>query len=151
MCHVFDAHEAVVAGNGTAASARILGLRSDSRQAPVRIILESFRHARPQPRTRTNAALAKSWYSLQRWRSTGQASTQHRPAVRLVRREGRVTPATIADHHPPHGGDYNAFMHRAGPLALPAIAIKANGPSTSADIAWQIGDDGFPVRSKAPV
>jgi 5-methylcytosine-specific restriction enzyme A len=67
----------------------------------------------------------------------------------LCKEQGRVTPATIADHHPPHKGDYNAFM--LGPLRSlcrdchqGAWAIDKRGYSSN------VGDDGMPVDVNHP-
>jgi hypothetical protein len=47
----------------------------------------------------------------------------------LCSRQGRITPATIADHHPPHKGDWNKF--RLGPCSRSAATTTiANGPAT---------------------
>ena len=55
-----------------------------------------------------------------------------------------MTPATIADHHHPHKGDYNKFV--LGPLRSlcrdchqGAWAVDKRGYRTD------IGDDGFPL------
>jgi len=56
----------------------------------------------------------RSWYNLQSWRKRARHQLQIKPLCALCEEQGRVTPATIADHHPRHGGDYNKF--RLGPL-----------------------------------
>ena len=56
----------------------------------------------------------RSWYSLQSWRRRAHHQLRLKSLCALCAEQGRVTPATIADHHPPHKGDYNAFI--LGPL-----------------------------------
>jgi 5-methylcytosine-specific restriction enzyme A len=56
----------------------------------------------------------RSWYNLQSWRTRAKHQLQIEPLCALCEKQGRITPATIADHHPRHGGDYNKFV--LGPL-----------------------------------
>jgi 5-methylcytosine-specific restriction protein A len=56
----------------------------------------------------------RSWYSLQSWRRGAKHQLATAPLCALCEEQGRITPATIADHHPLHRGDYNAFV--LGPL-----------------------------------
>jgi 5-methylcytosine-specific restriction protein A len=91
----------------------------------------------------------RSWYSLQRWRTRAKHQLQVSPLCVLCEQQGRVTPATIADHHPPHKGDWNKF--RLGPLRSLCRdchnrqwAVDARGYSSA------IGDDGFPVDPAHP-
>jgi 5-methylcytosine-specific restriction protein A len=91
----------------------------------------------------------RSWYSLQRWRTRAKHQLQVKPLCALCEEQGRVTPATIADHDPPHKGDYNAFL--LGPIRSLCKTchdglqgIKARGYSST------IGDDGFPIDPRHP-
>jgi 5-methylcytosine-specific restriction enzyme A len=92
----------------------------------------------------------RSWYSLQRWRTRAKHQLRVDPLCCLCRAQGRITPATIADHHPAHGGDYNAFL--LGPirsLCKPCHdglqpAFKHRGYSSA------IGDDGYPIDPAHP-
>jgi hypothetical protein len=56
----------------------------------------------------------RQWYTLQRWRRIAKHQLRIEPLCALCLKRGLVTPATIADHDPPHRGDWNAF--RLGPL-----------------------------------
>lgn len=90
----------------------------------------------------------RSWYSLQ-WRKRAKHQLQIEPLCALCLERNHVTPATIADHNPPHKGDWNAF--RLGPLRSLCRdchnrqwAIDARGYSCA------IADDGLPVDPKHP-
>jgi 5-methylcytosine-specific restriction endonuclease McrA len=91
----------------------------------------------------------RSWYSLQRWRRRAHHQLRIEPLCASCLERNRVTPATIADHHPPHKGDYNKFV--LGPLrslckpchdGLQAIKHKGYRPD--------VGDDGFPIDPAHP-
>jgi hypothetical protein len=61
---------------------------------------------------------------------------QIKPLCALCEEQGRVVPATIADHHPTHKGDYNAFV--LGPLRSLRVPMKIVILSHS-DVASTIG------------
>lgn len=92
----------------------------------------------------------RAWYSLQRWRARAKRQLRVDPLCCLCKEQGRITPATIADHFPPHGGDYNAFM--LGPLRSLCRPchdglqpwFKHRGYSSA------IGDDGYPLDKNHP-
>ena len=69
--------------------------------------------------------------------------------MRLLQEKGLVVPATVADHHPGHAGDYNAFLR--GPLRSLCKACHdglsgfVHKPYSSA-----IGDDGWPLDPNHP-
>jgi 5-methylcytosine-specific restriction protein A len=78
-----------------------------------------------------------------------EASAAACPLCCLCEAQGLVVPATVADHHPRHGGDYNKF--RTGPLRSlcrdchPGVwATDKRGYSSAID------EDGFPVDSNHP-
>jgi hypothetical protein len=67
----------------------------------------------------------------------------------LCEEQGRVTPATIADHHPRHGGDYNAF--RLGPLR--SLYRDCHSKKWADDFhgyGSAIDDDGMPLDPRHP-
>jgi 5-methylcytosine-specific restriction enzyme A len=91
----------------------------------------------------------RSWYSLQRWRRRARHQLKLEPLCASCLKVNRITPATIADHDPPHKGDWNAFG--LGPLQSLCVdchqrkfADDAHGYSCA------IGDDGFPLDPKHP-
>ena len=76
----------------------------------------------------------RTWYGLQRWMARARHQLHIEPLCAACLERGRITPATVADHHPPHHGDWNAFV--LGPLqSLCADFTRANGPTTRAAIA----------------
>jgi 5-methylcytosine-specific restriction protein A len=56
----------------------------------------------------------RDWYQLAIWRKRAKHQLQVEPFCRFCRDHGKVSRAMVADHHPPHGGDWNTF--RLGPL-----------------------------------
>ncbi len=91
----------------------------------------------------------RDWYSLQRWRTRAKHQLRVAPLCAVCEEQGRVTPAMVADHHPPHRGDYNAFLR--GPLRSlcrdchqGARAVDARGYSSAVD------DDGMPTDPHHP-
>lgn len=91
----------------------------------------------------------RSWYSLQRWRTRAKHQLRIAPLCAACEKQGRITPATIADHHPPHGGDYNEFI--LGPLqSLCADCHKGKWAQDKRGYSLDIGVDGYPLDSKHP-
>jgi 5-methylcytosine-specific restriction enzyme A len=89
----------------------------------------------------------RDWYSLQRWRTRAKHQLRLEPLCALCAEQSRVTPATIADHFPPHKGDYNAF--RLGPLrslcaSCHSRSLGDRGYSNTIDA------DGFPIDLRHP-
>jgi 5-methylcytosine-specific restriction enzyme A len=56
----------------------------------------------------------RKWYGLQAWRRRSADQLRREPLCQLCKQAGRITEAKIADHDPPHKGDWQQFMH--GPL-----------------------------------
>jgi 5-methylcytosine-specific restriction protein A len=86
---------------------------------------------------------------MQRWRKRAKHQLQVEPLCALCLEQGRIIPATIADHHPRHGGDYNAFL--LGPIRSLCLdchqgqwAVDKRGYSSA------IGDDGYPIDERHP-
>lgn len=59
-------------------------------------------------------AKTKPWYGTAQWKRRRQAQLDAEPLCWMCERDGRVTRATVADHDPPHRGDWDAFA--TGPL-----------------------------------
>jgi 5-methylcytosine-specific restriction protein A len=49
------------------------------------------------------------WYSKRRWRKMSADQLRKEPFCRWCKEDGRVTPAEVADHIIPHGGDEQKF------------------------------------------
>jgi 5-methylcytosine-specific restriction enzyme A len=91
----------------------------------------------------------RTWYTLQRWRKRAKHQLAIEPLCALCLERNQLTPATIADHHPPHKGDWAAF--RLGPIRSLCRdchsrqwAIDARGYRSD------IGDDGLPLDPDHP-
>ena len=91
----------------------------------------------------------RSWYSLQSWRRRAKHQLATAALCAVCEKQGRITPATIADHHPPHKGDYSKFV--LGPLRSlcrdchqGVWAVDKRGYSLAA------GDDGLPTDPRHP-
>ena len=92
----------------------------------------------------------RDWYSMQRWRRRAKHQLRFDPLCCLCRAKGEITPATVADHSPPHNGEYNAFLR--GPIRSlckpchdglqPNFKHRGYRPD--------IGVDGFPVDPAHP-
>jgi 5-methylcytosine-specific restriction protein A len=91
----------------------------------------------------------RTWYGLQLWKNRRAHQLRASPLCAICKAEGRITPATVADHVEPHNGDYNAFVLGAlrslcAPChdALQGFIHKPYRPD--------IGVDGFPIDSRHP-
>ncbi|HVI66879.1 MAG TPA: hypothetical protein VM910_30530 [Bradyrhizobium sp.] len=69
------------------------------------------------------------------------------PLCRLCLEAGRVTAASVADHHPPHGGDFNAF--RLGPLRSLCVACHAQLDGNNVP-RFPVREDGTPSGPNHP-
>lgn len=92
----------------------------------------------------------RSWYSLQVWRKRAKHQLKLELLCATCLANGRVTPATIADHHPAHGGDWNAF--RLGPLRSQCARCHSRnqGGDEAHAFGSDIGADGFPIDPRHP-
>jgi hypothetical protein len=107
------------------------------------------------PKLRANPEVLpwRQWYSLQRWRKRAKHQLQIEPLCRACLEQGRVTPATIADHDPPHRGNWQQF--RLGPIQ--SLCAECHAHKNGADHVRphaprisEIGPDGFPVDAAHP-
>ena len=91
----------------------------------------------------------RTWYSLQIWKNRRAYQLRVEPLCRLCMEQGRITPATIADHHPPHDGDWNKFV--LGELrSLCAPCHDALQGFVHKGYSSEIGVDGYPIDSNHP-
>jgi 5-methylcytosine-specific restriction enzyme A len=97
----------------------------------------------------------RSWYGLERWKKRARHQLRLEPLCRACLARGFVVPATIADHEPPHRGNWNAF--RLGPLQslcadCHAGKWAADRRGSHAEIGYRgdIGDDGWPTDPRHP-
>jgi 5-methylcytosine-specific restriction protein A len=97
--------------------------------------------ASPNPR--------RQWYGTQLWKTRRAHQLQVEPLCCLCKEKGKIEPATVADHFPPCGADYNAFV--MGPLrSLCAACHDALSGFVHKGYSSEIGLDGFPVDSNHP-
>jgi 5-methylcytosine-specific restriction endonuclease McrA len=82
----------------------------------------------------------RDWYQLQHWRNRRRHQLRIEPLCRMCLAAGRVTPATVADHITPHGGDWNAF--RTGELRSLCIACHNKRHGAPRPV---FGLDGWPI------
>lgn len=91
----------------------------------------------------------RSWYSLQRWRARARHQLRIEPLCASCARLGKVTPATIAHHNPPHGGDWNRF--RLGPLESLCEPCHAHRPGDDrAGFSLGVDARGLPLDPRHP-
>jgi hypothetical protein len=91
----------------------------------------------------------RQWYGLQRWRRRAAHQLIREPLCAPCLALGRVELAQVADHNPPHKGDWNAF--RLGPLQ--SLCFQCHKRKWADDIHGfncDIGDDGFPIDARHP-
>jgi 5-methylcytosine-specific restriction protein A len=91
----------------------------------------------------------RTWYGLSSWKERRRHQLQIEPLCRLCKELGKVEPATIADHFPPHGGKWNAF--RTGPLrSLCKPCHDALQGIKHRGYRSDVGDDGLPTDPRHP-
>ncbi|MFZ0599812.1 MAG: HNH endonuclease [Roseiarcus sp.] len=91
----------------------------------------------------------RGWYSFQQWKNRRAHQLRVEPLCRLCMEQGRITPATVADHHPPHDGDWNKFV--LGELrSLCAPCHDALQGFVHRGYSREIGLDGYPIDERHP-
>jgi 5-methylcytosine-specific restriction enzyme A len=116
---------------------------------PMSAIERSFNPMRARNLNPAQTLPWRAWYSLQSWRRRAKHQLQIEPLCAMCKEQGRTTPATIADHHPPHRDDYNAFV--LGPLrSLCRDCHNRKWASDRHGCRCDIGDDGYPIDPKHP-
>jgi 5-methylcytosine-specific restriction enzyme A len=91
----------------------------------------------------------KTWYGTQLWKNRRRHQLEVEPLCCLCEGEGRVTGATVADHFPPCGNDYDAFV--LGPLrSLCAACHDALQGFAHRGYRCDIGEDGYPIDPAHP-
>ena len=98
----------------------------------------------------------RQWYSLQRSRKRAKHQLTIEPLCALCLERNQLTPGTVADHHPAHKGDWNAFQLGPAALAVRGLPQPAMGDRRE---GLQLGDrrrrssarSGSPVQCKGQV
>lgn len=91
----------------------------------------------------------RDFYGLQSWRRRRAHQLRIEPLCRSCKARGVVTPATIADHVEPHGGDYTKFVLGK----LQSLCEPCHAPKWAADkrgYSNAVGDDGYPLDPAHP-
>jgi 5-methylcytosine-specific restriction enzyme A len=91
----------------------------------------------------------REWYGLLRWKKRARHQLKIEPLCAACLKQGRITLATVADHDPPHRGDWNRF--RLGPLQ--SLCFDCHKRKSADDIhgyRCDIGDDGLPIDPNHP-
>jgi 5-methylcytosine-specific restriction protein A len=106
----------------------------------------------PMPARIANPAQSlpwRSWYGLLVWKKRQRHQLREHPLCAVCLRAGRVAPATIADHNPPHRGNWNDF--RLGPLqSLCRDCHQGKWATDARGYSCAIADDGLPVDPRHP-
>jgi 5-methylcytosine-specific restriction endonuclease McrA len=90
-------------------------------------------------------------YNKTRWRRIREAQLQREPLCRMCAQEGRITPATVADHIEPHRGDMVAFWRGSLQSLCVGHHNAAKQRSEKRDYDNAIGPDGWPLDPRHPV
>lgn len=91
----------------------------------------------------------REWYGLLRWKKRARHQLKSHPLCVHCLAKGEITPATIADHNPPHRGDWNAF--RLGPLQ--SLCVDCHNRKWADDkrgYRCDIDGDGLPIDPAHP-
>lgn len=92
-------------------------------------------------------AIARPWYGSRRWKARRLAQLQAEPLCAYCLREGKVTPAKVADHKTPHRGDEDLFWNgELQSLCKPHHDSDKQREERGGRPRVQIGDDGWPVE-----
>jgi 5-methylcytosine-specific restriction protein A len=102
----------------------------------------------------SNPAAAKdprrTWYGTALWKTRRHHQLQIEPLCAICQAEGRVTPATVADHIEPHKGNYTAFV-RGVLRSLCAPCHDGLQPSFKhKPYSSAVGPDGYPIDPAHP-
>ena len=90
---------------------------------------------------------AQAWYSSRKWKAKRLAQLRAEPRCAYCLKQGKVTPARIADHVIPHKGDEGMFWHgKLQSLCKPCHdSVKAREEAGKAVLTY--GVDGWPIGS----
>ena len=91
-----------------------------------------------------------NWYKLKLWRQRREIQLLQHPLCAMCAERGLTVQATVADHDPPHRGDWETFT--AGALQSLCKACH-DGPKQSQELrgfSTQVGLDGWPADQAHP-
>ena len=90
-------------------------------------------------------------YKTARWQRIRAQLLRERPLCEVCTHIGRVTLASVADHHPPHGGNVELFW--CSLKGLRALCARCHGqvrPDQQRGYSNAIGIDGNPIDASHP-
>ena len=91
----------------------------------------------------------RDWYGLLAWKTRSRHQLRIEPLCARCKKRGRLSAATVADHNPPHRGDWNKF--KLGPLqSLCRDCHKGKWADDRHGFSTDVDDDGFPIDPKHP-
>lgn len=103
-----------------------------------------------QPRRDARSVKAKAYrrlYNTAQWKRRRANQLTAYPLCAMCKEEGRLTPATVADHDPPHKGDPDIFFHGH----LVSLCSTHHDSTKQAQERGKprplIGSDGWPVET----
>jgi len=91
----------------------------------------------------------RNWYSHRVHRARRDHQLKVQPLCEFCLKQGKHTPATIAGHIEPHGGDINKFLR--GPLR--SLSLGCHNKKWSEDrrgFSSAVGLDGYPIDPRHP-
>jgi len=91
------------------------------------------------------------WYCRSNWLKRQRHQLRVQPLCEFCLQEGRLTPASVADHVEPHGGDYTKF--RLGKLQSLCASCHSSTKAIVEKRGYDpaIGADGMPLDPRHPV
>lgn len=94
----------------------------------------------------TYRRVAQVWYGSRRWKAKRLAQLRAQPLCVFCERDGKVTPATIADHVIPHKGDESLFWYgRLQSLCTHHHSSTAQKMEKGGLSNNGYGEDGWPI------
>jgi hypothetical protein len=88
----------------------------------------------------------RDWYGLASWKARRRHQLCEHALCAICEAKGLVTPATVADHHPPHKGDWNQF--RLGPLR--SLCRVCHESAHNRIRVVDIDEQGYPIDPDHP-
>jgi 5-methylcytosine-specific restriction protein A len=87
-----------------------------------------------------------SWYKTARWQRLRRQQLEREPLCWMCKRDGRVTPATVANHKTPHRGDPELFWRGVlDSLCKPHHDSEQQSREKGGKPRQAIGSDGWPT------
>lgn len=90
------------------------------------------------------------WYHLKRWERMSRLQLRRHPLCRMCLDEGKVEPATIADHVVPHKGDPYLFWFGELQSLCSECHSSSKAQLEHKGFVDDIGVDGFPIDDLHP-